>query len=55
MMAVVLGVELVLDRRLRMDWRMGRTYAAVLPEPVFARAVIFCQHPVDLARTKVLT
>jgi hypothetical protein len=42
MMAVVLGVEFVFDRRLRMDWRMGRTYAAVLPEPVFARAGIYC-------------
>jgi len=51
MMAVVLGVEFVLERRLRIDWRMGRTYAAVLPEPVFARAVIRCQHLVGHERT----
>jgi hypothetical protein len=38
MIAIVLCVFFPLERRFRMDWRIGRTYEAVLPDPVFARA-----------------
>lgn len=40
MIAAVLDEDFVVARRLRIDWRMGRTYAAVFPEPVLARAAV---------------
>lgn len=38
MIAEVLWLVFEVERRLRMECRIGRTYAAVLPDPVFARA-----------------